>query len=100
MFPIAPELAFLGLFVQAVLGLFAGLFTGFVVSVILKVPKQGLVKDALLGFMGFTTTFIVCIIVPLPQNFEPFIAAIIVAVALPALHQFFRFKEYVTHCEE
>ncbi|HYR89981.1 MAG TPA: hypothetical protein VE422_38275 [Terriglobia bacterium] len=92
MFPIGPELATLGVFVLAVFALFVGVLTGFVVSFILKLPRKGLVTDALLGFMGFATTFIAFILVPWPRNIDPRIPAFFVAVALPALHQFFRFR--------
>ncbi len=79
----------------AVIALFIGAITGSLVSIILKLRVRGsaIVKDALVGASGAVIT----VYVLGHLEFESgFIAAIIVTVVLPILHELFRFNRAVS----
>jgi H+/Cl- antiporter ClcA len=109
MFPISPIATTLGYVVIAVLGGIIGILAGILFSLILKTGVQRVVNDAFIGAIGSVVTVIGCSIVPWPRNTtseplapglkvettmnrfqHPYIAAIIIAIMLPALHQWIR----------
>jgi hypothetical protein len=111
MFEIGPAAIAFGYIVIALLGATIGAVSGILFSLIFKLRVRGIVKDALFGAIGSVLTVIGCAVIPWPRNTisesvgpgltvqttmnrfqHPYIAAIIVAATLPALHQLFRFK--------
>jgi len=113
MFQLAPGAVVLGYVAIALLGAVVAVLTGALISTALKRRIQGAVvaKDALLGAMGSIITVILCATIPWPRNTEttilgsdirvetsmsrfqhPYIAAVIVAIVLPAIHRFIRSK--------
>jgi len=65
-----------------IVGLIIGVLSGALASTILKLRIRGIPTDAFLGAIGFIATLIGC----------PLIVSGLIAVFLPALHQFVRFK--------
>jgi hypothetical protein len=96
-FPISSSAVIVGVLGIVIIGSSIGTLSGILVSMILKQRAQGIVGDAFLGLTGF-----VIILIGFDQGTtmnrlqHPFIAAVIVASALPALHQLFRFKHLGT----
>jgi len=111
MFQVAPSVVILGYAAIAIFGFFVGLLSGILFSRILKLGAEGIVKDAFLGAIGSVFTVIGCAVIPWSSNTvfqslgpnvrlettvnrfqHPYIAATIVAVIFPALHQLVRFR--------
>jgi DMSO reductase anchor subunit len=111
MFQVAPSVVVFGYIVIAFVGAVLGTGSGMLLWAILKHRTHWGVTDALLGAIGAVLTVTACAIVPLPRNTvsrsvgpgltvetalnrfqHPYIAAIIVALALPALRQLFVIK--------
>jgi H+/Cl- antiporter ClcA len=111
MFQVATPIVIFVYVIFAFFGAAIGAVSGILFSVIFKLRAQGIVKDALFGAIGFVLTVIGCAVIPWPRNTisesvgpgltvqttmdrfqHPYIAAIIIAAALPALHQLFRLK--------
>jgi hypothetical protein len=111
MFQIAPGAVVLGYVVIALLGASAAVLTGVLISTVLKHRIHGAVvaSDALLGALGSVVTVLLCATIPWPSNTEttilgsgvrletsmgrfqhPYIAAVVVAIILPAFHQLIR----------
>jgi uncharacterized membrane protein YeaQ/YmgE (transglycosylase-associated protein family) len=89
MFQVARSVELVAYVVFATLGLIIGVVAGALASITLKLPVQGMIKDAFLGAIGF---LIVWLIITTTRYQHPFVAATIVAVILPACHQFVRLK--------
>ncbi len=68
MFPISYPVAFLFLIVYALAGLATGTLTGLFVSILLRMERRGIFKDALLGSLGFLAGIIGCAFLPWPKN--------------------------------
>ena len=113
MFQLAPGAVVFGYVLMGLLGAIVAVFSGVLISAAFKSRIQGAVvaKDALLGAMGSVITVILCATIPWPWNtvtttlgpgvrvetsmsrFQyPYIAAVVVAIVLPALHQLIRSK--------
>jgi MFS family permease len=112
MFPISYHLAFLFLIVYALAGLATGTLTGFFISIILRMERRELFKDALLGSLGFLTGVIGCALVPSPKNTityyvgqtlvqstasryqHPVRVAFFAAVVLPLVRELYHFRRF------
>ena len=93
MFPVSLSVSIVGFLEIVIIGLAIGALSGFLVSIILKQRVQEIVKDALLGLIGFVIALTGFDQVTTTSRFQhPFIAAGIIAVIPRALHQWFRFK--------
>ena len=111
MIPVPLVVVIYFLAVGAIIGMATGTFAGFLASLALRLGRRGIVKDGLLGSLGFLAGVIGCAVLPWPRNtivtyhtngtFEestmgsyqhPYAVAFIVAVLLPLLHEIYRFK--------
>lgn len=75
----------------------AGMFTGTLACLCLRLQIRGLMKDALLGWLGFFLGFIACILIS-PHNSlttnvgpNPYFFAFLGAAFLPILREVYRF---------
>ncbi len=110
MFPISYPVALYFVIVYALAGLATGALTGFFVSILLRMERRGLFKDALLGSLGFLAGVIGCAFVPWPKNTityyvgqalvqstarryqHPVRVAFFAAVLLPLVRELYQFK--------
>jgi uncharacterized membrane protein YeaQ/YmgE (transglycosylase-associated protein family) len=111
-FQVSPILAVFGYLVIAVLGSIIGVLSGMLASKVFKLRMQGITKDAFTGAIGSVAAVIACAVVPWPRNTiseslgaglrvetimnrfqHPYLLATLVAVIVPALHQFIRFRK-------
>lgn len=111
MFQVAPIVVVLGYIVIGALGGIIGTLAGVAFYMVLKIGLRGAIKDAFLGAIGSVATVIGCAIVPWPRNTvsqslgsglhvettldrfqHPYIAATVVSVILPVVHQLFRLR--------
>jgi hypothetical protein len=111
MFQVAPVVVIFLYLVIAAVGAIVGTAAGLTFSSIFRSGLEGVGKDAVLGAVGSVLTVIGSAVLPWPRNtvFErlgpgvvaqstlnrfqhPYVAAVVIALALPALHQFFVFK--------
>jgi hypothetical protein len=111
MFQVGPIVVVLGYIVIAAVGGIIGTLAGVAFSTVLKIGLRGVTKDAFLGAIGSVASVIGCAIVPWPRNTvsqslgpglhlettlnrfqHPYIAATVVAVILPVVHEVFRHR--------
>jgi len=111
-FQVPPILIVFGYVVIAVPGSIIGVLSGMPASRIFRLRMQGITKDAFLGAIGSVAAVIACAVVPWPRNTtseplgaglrvettmnrfqHPYLLATLVAVMIPALHQFIRFRK-------
>jgi hypothetical protein len=110
-FPASPIVVAVFLVIYAVAGAAIGALTGWVASLITKRGLKGMLRDASLGSFGFLLVLVGCIFMPWPRNTiveklegggsvattmntyqHPERVAIVVAILLPVLYEFYRFK--------
>jgi hypothetical protein len=86
MFSVDPSFAYIAYLELGVFGLIVGLFSGALVSIILKLRVRGttIIIDGFLGATGAVITANLLWRFGFQYNF---VAAFIIAVSLPALHQ-------------
>jgi uncharacterized membrane protein YeaQ/YmgE (transglycosylase-associated protein family) len=115
MFPVPWFVIALYLAAYALAGMGIGAITGWLVSLLTKRGREGLLKDALLGSFGYLAGFFVCIFMPWPQNTvvsqiegggsvattlsryqHPELVAIVIAVFFPLLYELSRWKKRKT----
>jgi uncharacterized membrane protein YeaQ/YmgE (transglycosylase-associated protein family) len=101
MIPIAVGIYFV--LVDALFAMLLGALTGAVASFCLRVPRSGIVKNGLLGSLGFFVGYAICIVVS-PHNTSttdagpnPYIFALAGAVFLPLLRAVYRYKFSGSH---
>jgi len=89
MIPIAVGIYFV--LIDALFAMLIGVLTGAVASFCLGVPRSGIVKNGLLGSLGFFVGYVICIVVS-PHNTiatnagpNPYLFAFVGAVFLPLL---------------
>ena len=109
MFPVTWPAIALFLVVYALAGMAIGAVTGWLVSLLAKTSRKGLLKDSFLGSFGFLVGFIGCIFMPWPENTITYRleggtevsstmntyqhlerVAFAVAILLPLLHELYR----------
>jgi hypothetical protein len=110
-FPVPFAVAIVGLILLAIIGLAIGALSGWLASSIAKCGPNGVLRDAFLGSFGFLAGYIGCIFMPWPRNTvmeqlegggsvattvsryqHPARVAVAMAILLPLLHEFYRFK--------
>jgi len=110
-FQLAPGAVVLAYVLVALLGAIVSVLSGALISTVFKLRKQRSVRYALLGSVGSVLTVILSATIPWPWNTlstslgpgvrletamdrfqHPYIAAIVVAIVLPALDQLIRSK--------
>jgi hypothetical protein len=110
-FAISPVIIVFALFLMVCVGVGAGALCGLLASMVLKLGTHGILKDAVLGGVGFLAGFFGSISLPWPQNTikyhvgdisvastmhtyqHPYNVAFAIALILPALHELYRFKQ-------
>lgn len=112
MFPVSGGVVVLGLLIGATVGLLVGVTSGALTSVVLRIPREGLIKDGILGAVALVATVIACALVPWPYNHvsytlasgtvvqstmnryqHPLWAGLLLALLLPVSRQLFRLKQ-------
>ncbi len=112
MFPVPWFVVVLYLAAYALAGMAIGAFTGWLFSRLTKGGRQRLLKDAVLGSLGYLGGFFVCVFMPWPQNTvvtwlegggsvattmsryqHPERVAIVIAVLFPLLYELSRRKK-------
>ena len=68
MFEIAPVIVIIGVSGLCLVGALVGLFSGVLVSLILKVRLRGTWKDALLGAIAIPVGLFLAFLIPWPEN--------------------------------
>lgn len=81
---------FLFLFLFAVTGFATGAITGLFTSLVLKLGAEGVVKDGLLGVLGFFVGLVGCTVLFPRGELDSFAVAIILAAVLALLHEVYR----------
>jgi hypothetical protein len=111
MFPVAPGIVVLGLILAAVIGWLVGMASGAITAVILGTGVRSIIKDGVLGLVGFLLATIAFTFMPWPRNTavtvlehgtqlestmnryqHPLLAGLVAASFLAVLHQLLRFK--------
>jgi hypothetical protein len=112
MFPVAWPIVVIFAMVHAVAGMGIGAIIGWLVSQRTKSGRYGVLKDALLGCLGYVTGFVLCVLMPWPENTvveqldgggsvattmssyqHPFRVAVAFAVLFPLLREIYLWKK-------
>jgi hypothetical protein len=98
MVPVSSGIAIIGFCVGTLIGMATGALTGTLACLYLRVQMRGLVKDALLGWLGLFLGYTACVTV-FPTNTvtsnagpNPSFVAFLGAALFPLLREIYRFK--------
>jgi ABC-type antimicrobial peptide transport system permease subunit len=90
MFPVGPQLEFIVIVGVVLLGMAMGLVAGTVFALALGLRVQGLLKDALLGALGFAIALIVSMLARYGNRLD---VAFFLALLFPLIRQFSRLRQ-------
>ena len=111
MFPVSASIVVIYLIAYGLAGMALGAFSGWLTTLVTKCDARELIKDALLGSLGYLAGLIGCALTPWPTNTvsyfhhgtlietstmnryqHPHAVGIFAAILLPLVHELYRFR--------